>query len=35
MIVLGALLVPIVILLPRGILGTTIDLAGKLRRRAP
>jgi branched-chain amino acid transport system permease protein len=35
MIVLGALLVPIVILLPKGILGTATDLAGKLRRRAP
>jgi len=35
MIVLGVLLVPIVILLPKGILGTATDLAGKLRRGAP
>jgi len=35
MIVLGALLVPIVILLPKGILGTATDLVGALRRRSP
>jgi branched-chain amino acid transport system permease protein len=35
MIVLGALLVPIVILLPKGILGTATDLVEALRRRSP
>jgi branched-chain amino acid transport system permease protein len=35
MIVLGALLIPIVILLPKGILGTASDLFAGLRRRGP